>query len=467
VECRESEYTVTDTNLHYFVGTFMHTPAIDSLEILQDNLMAVDTHSGDIVSILSPDHPHYAQSLESAKQQRILTQISGDSFFIPGLVDLHIHAPQWPQLGKALHLPLEDWLQNYTFPLEARYEDVGFANAMYSSLVSTLLANGTTSAVYFATIHLDATQRLAELCAEKGQRAWVGRVAMDEHSQCPSFYRDNSADAALRASEASLHSIQKMDGANNRVQPILTPRFIPSCTDELLIGLGQLASEYNCHVQTHCSESDWEHQFVQERLASTDTMALDKFGLLTRKTVLAHSNFIDDQDMAVIKNRCSGIAHCPLSNQYFAGAVFPLRAAIDKGLNVGLGTDISGGPSASQFDSCRHAMSSSRLLESGVDPSIEQAQRGNLNAGVNFIEAFYLATAGGGVVLDAPIGQFKVGYQFDALHIDTTVNESNLKYFPNLDSHEDVFQKIIYAATLANIKGVWVAGIPIARFFQP
>lgn len=441
----------------------MHTPALDKLEILNDTLIGVDS-SGTITSVLSPDDSSYSQSLASAKQQKQFTVLPSDDFFLPGLVDTHIHAPQWPQLGKALHLPLENWLMDCTFPLESKYQDVAFASAMYSSLVSTLLANGTTSAVYFATVHSEATQLLAELCLSKGQRAWVGRVAMDDHSQCPDYYRDESTMQGLRDSETSIETIRQLSGnESERVKPIITPRFIPSCTDEMLEGLGDLARSYNCAIQTHCSESDWEHQYVIDRTGLRDTEALDKFGLLTRTTVLAHSNFINHSDMQTIRKRGSGVAHCPLSNQYFAGSVFPLRDALKLGVHVGLGTDISGGPSASQFDTCRHAISASRMLESGVDPSTDAKERGVQDTRINFIEAFYLATTGGGVLLDEPIGLFKEGYHFDAVQISASNPNSNLMYFPEMDSQEDLFQKTLYAATRSDIKTVWVDGAVVSN----
>ena len=437
----------------------MHTPTRTTLEVWPATLITLAT-DGVIKSIHKPDFPDYEQALIHARQQPGFHEAPEGCAYVPGMVDLHIHAPQWPQLGKSLHLPLEEWLQNCTFPLEARYADLNFADTIYTSLVQSLLANGTTSAVYFATVHTPATQLLAQRCLEKGQRAWVGRVAMDEASQCPDYYRDLSTEQGLLDTEQSINTIRSMPGNSARlVQPIITPRFIPSCTDEMLKGLGQLAQTHQCHVQTHCSESDWEHHYVLARCGQSDTSALQNFGLLTDKTVLAHANFISDDDMQIIKKRQSGIAHCPLSNQYFANSVFPLRKALDKGVQVGLGTDISGGPSASQFDSCRHVISASRMLESGTNPDIPADSRGVAAARSDFIEAFYLATTAGGIVLDEPIGQFREGYKFDALQIDTTRENSNLHYFPELDSQEDLFQKIVYATTIENIVGVWVDGV--------
>jgi len=243
---------------------------------------------------------------------------------------------------------------------------------------------------------------------------------------------------------------------------VITPRFIPSCTDELLQGLGDLAQEHQCHVQTHCSESDWEHDYVLQRLGKTDTKALADFGLLTRHSVLAHSNFMTAEDMDLLWQHGSGIAHCPLSNAYFANSVFPLRAALDKSVRVGLGTDISGGPSASMFEVCRSAISSSRLLESGVNPQLAASDRAKPDSRINFIEAFYLATAGGAEVLDAPVGLFEVGRQFDALMINLNAPANPLNEFTEDDSWEDILGRVVYGAQKCNLGTVWVDGRPVA-----
>ncbi len=440
----------------------MHMPCMDSLDVLEETLIGVD-QNGTIASILSPTADNYQQTLQMVRQNGSLQQMTPRQLMIPGLTDLHVHAPQWPQLGMALHLPLQDWLERYTFPLEARYSDLDFARQVYASLVSTLLANGTTTAMYFATLHEEATELLASTCLELGQRAHVGRVAMDHAGQCPDYYRDADARAAIAASERSIRAIRGLD--NNRsalVKPVITPRFIPSCTNELLTGLGELASDTHCHVQTHCSESDWEHDHVLQRLGKSDTQALADFGLLTRHTVLAHSNFISDHDMALIHEAGGGIAHCPLSNSYFANSVFPLRRALQKSLRVGLGTDIAGGHSASMFDSCQHAVAVSRLLESGVDTRLPTTERGSSASRIDFLEAFHLATAGGAEVLDNPTGSFQVGRQFDALLLDLDNPDNRLDEFQHAASWEDLLGCIIHNAQPCNMQQVWVAGHCVA-----
>jgi len=222
--------------------------------------------------------------------------------------------------------------------------------------------------------------------------------------------------------------------------------------------LGRLAADLDCHVQTHCSESDWQHAYVLERHGMKDTDSLDRFGLLTDKTILAHGILIDEADMTTIRRRRSGIAHCPLSNLYLSHAVFPARRALDSGLKIGLGTDIAGGPSASILHNCQQAVNVSRALEDGVDGRRPAAERGTPGSRINFREAFWMATVGGAKVLNLPIGRFEAGYAFDALLVDTQIRDSNLVVWGGLDSADDVLQKIVNNADRQDIREVWVQG---------
>lgn len=439
-------------------GTFFHAPTRHALEVLTDVLILVGD-DGAITAIIPPNDPQQGAMIAALGDD--LARLSASTFALPGFVDLHVHAPQYPQLGLALDEPLEVWLQKYTFPLEARYADLAFAQERYAVLVDDLIANGTTTALYFATQDREATKLLADICIDKGQRALVGKVVMDDSFACPPDYRDANPEAAIADTRAVIDHVRSHpDNTDARVLPVITPRFIPSCTDETLAGLGALAEECGCHVQTHCSESDWAHEHVFARYGITDAEALDNFGLLTRRSVLAHANFLTDANIDLLVERGSAVAHCALSNIYFANSVFPLRHALEKYLHVGLGTDISGGPSASMFEACRTTVQSSRLLQDGVDPALPAEQRGRPGSRIDLVTAFHLATAGGGIALDLPIGNLAPGYKFDVVAIDTTVGAGSIRLF-DLTDPQAIFEKIIYGATRANIVTVWIDGVMI------
>lgn len=439
-------------------ATFIHAPVRGTIDIVKNALISVDA-DGVISSMVTPDDARYQQSYYEAKSARKLVELPRTQYLLPGFVDLHIHAPQWPQLGKALDVPLEVWLQKHTFPLEARYQDEEFAARVYADLVASLLANGTTTGLYFATIHQQATRILADTCLKFGQRAVIGKVAMDNHAECPDYYRDQDAETSIEGTASFIDYVKSMAGNEaGLVRPAITPRFIPSCTDEALTGLGNLVQKTGCHVQTHCSESDWEHNYVLSRFGKTDTNALNDFGLLHRTTVLAHGNFLSSHDMDVIRDKGASVAHCPLSNYFFSNATFPLRRALEKGVRVGLGTDISGGPSASMFDACRHAVTAARALDEGIDANKAAQERGVANSRIDFREAFHLATAGGAEALDLKCGRFASGYHFDAFIVDTSAETAPIFVDDDTDTLEDIAQKIVMLATRANIKQTWVSG---------
>ncbi len=443
------------------LGTGLHTPTRDRLEVLEDCAFIIDG-TGRIADVIRPDDPRQAVLVAWAEAQRALHRLPADAWLIPGLVDLHIHAPQWPQLGKALDEPLEVWLQKYTFPLEARFADPDFAAEVYDDLVRSLLAQGTTTALYFGSVHRQPNLILAEACLRHGQRALVGKVAMDDPATCPDYYRDADAATGIAETRAFIAELRAMQGDDPLVLPVITPRFIPSCTDALLEGLGELARETGCHVQTHASESDWAAGHVRDRLGCSDCTALDRFGLLTDRTVLAHANFIDGRDMALMARRGAAVAHCPMSNAYFANAIFPVRRALEAGVEVGLGTDISGGFSPSILDGLRHALMTSRHLGRGADPMLPPETRGTGETPLTAVEAFWLATAGGADALSLPVGRLAEGHVFDALVIRANLPGSGLRHFPGDDRSEEIFEKIVLTADRAAISDIWVQGRKVA-----
>ena len=431
------------------LGSVLQTPTRDRVERLDDVAIAVDVDG--VIEAIEPATSEAGLAMvESAGQ---VARIPEGMVLLPGLVDLHIHAPQWPQLGTCLDAPLERWLFEHTFPLEARYADPAVAAVVWPQLVTSLLRHGTTTAVYFATNDEAATISLAAECVWRGQRAFVGRVAMDHPDGTPEWYRDANALAGIEATERTINAIRALDAGRDLVRPMITPRFTPACTDDLLGGLGELASEMEVVVQTHCSESNWTHRHALDRFGTSDALALDRFELLRKGSILAHSNHISAVDADLIAERMVGVAHCPLSNAYFADGVFPARRWLQLGVRVGLGTDVAGGASPSLLAQCQHAVTMSRLLESGVDVSRPADERGVPGSRIDIVTAFWMATLGGAEALGLSIGLIAKGRKFDAIVVDA----SHL-WRDDHDDDEVALERIVRLATPADIAETWVNG---------
>ena len=441
-----------------FRGTAFTSRLPQEVRALEDCLFCLDAE-GLIRRILKPQDADYGTIFAAYSETEKFHELSDGQYFLPGFIDLHIHAPQWAQAGTALDIPLQDWLDTYTFPLESKFSDLDFARKVYQDLVATLLANGTTTALYFATVHKEASFLLAQLCADKGQRGLVGKVVMDDKEENPAYYRDESTEAALADTESFIQLVQELNKTTKQgVYPVVTPRFIPSCTDEALAGLGELAKKYGTHIQSHCSESDWEHNYVLERMHKSDTFALHEMGLLQDKAVMAHAVFLSDADADLFAETGTAIAHCPISNVCFSNGVLPAARFTRKGIDIGLGTDISGGFSPSLFDNIRQAVISSRMLEEGVDPSLAAPERGLPHSRITANEAFYYATAGGGQSLSLPIGRLEENYAWDVQVIDVNAPNAKLPLFDDGISMENLLHKILFLSRPENIREVWVQG---------
>ncbi|MEI5995495.1 guanine deaminase [Candidatus Enterococcus mansonii] len=436
-------------------GTAFSSVDQKNVKVFENSLFCI-SDSGIIAKIVSSDEKEYSEIIHEYSHKNKLKVLTHGQYILPGFIDLHIHAPQWAQAGTALDLPLYEWLNAYTFPLEAKFSDEQFAEKVYGSLVDQLIKNGTTTALYFATVHRKASVRLAEICSKKGQRGLVGKVVMDDQEQNPAYYRDLSSESAIQETELFIKDVLVLNETTPQgVYPVVTPRFIPSCSDESLRGLGELAAKYDVHIQSHCSESDWAHSFVKERFGKSDAFALNDFGLLTEKAVMAHCGFLSDEDMTLFAEKGTAVAHCPISNAYFGNAVTPVAKLLHEyRVEVGLGSDISGGFSPSLFDNIRQAVISSRMLEDGVDKDCCSQKRGVPNSSITLNEAFFLATAGGGESLSLPIGKLAPDYAWDIQIIDT----KELPIFEKEEPLMDIFQKILYLARPENIEEVWIQG---------
>ena len=179
-----------------FYGSFFHAPEYGKLEFLENALIEVD-EAGVIVRVVPEDDPDQERLLGMYLKLGILVTIGEGYYCLPGFVDIHVHAPQWPQAALALDEPLYQWLEERTFPLESMFADVDFARVVYSDLVKQLLARGSTTAMYLGSAHLESSIALAEICSSMGQRALVGKTVMDDPAANPEYYRDASPAQAI------------------------------------------------------------------------------------------------------------------------------------------------------------------------------------------------------------------------------------------------------------------------------
>ena len=429
--------------------------AIDENQVgYQANSLVCIDDEGTIARIVLAEDNDYQVIVNDARQQGTLVTLSDDQVLLPGFIDLHVHAPQWPNAGLALDRPLYEWLEEYTFPLEAKFKDAKYAHLVYDNLVETLLANGTTTALYFGSVDNTGNLELVKSCLTHHQRGFVGKVVMDNPEQTPSYYRDESATAALNETENFIHEVANLnENQTIPVTPVITPRFLPSCTDDVLAGLGKLASKYDLPIQSHCSESDWENGYALATHGKRDATVLDEFGLLTDKSVMAHGTLLNGEDIQRFKNRGVGIAHCPISNVYFGNAVLPAKKLLSENVKVGMGTDISGGYDPSVYQNIRQAIMSSRLLNDGVDNEITPDLRGKHDAAITAKNAFYMATVGGAKRLNLATGQIKEGYIADLQIV-------HAKY-PTFGQQvpEDTFEKLMYQTTVSEIDHVMTQGV--------
>lgn len=366
----------------------------------------------------------------------------GDDIIIPGLVDLHVHAPQYAFRGLGMDLELLDWLNTNTFPQEAKYKDLDYARTAYGIFADRMKKSATTRACIFATIHKESTELLMDLMEQSGLVTMVGKVNMDRNS--PDYLVEQSGE---RSALDTLSWLEEIAGRYERTMPIITPRFIPSCTDELMQRLKVIQEQYQLPVQSHLSENPGEVSWVKELCPESEFYgdAYDRFGLFGGdcKTVMAHCVYSGDEERKRMKERGVYAAHCPQSNTNLASGIAPVRKFLEEGIQVGLGSDIAGGFTESIFRAMADAIQVSKLYWRLVDQDAKP---------LTVEEAFYLATLGGGAFF-GQVGSFEAGYELDAVVLD----DSSLPH-PQPLSVKERLERFIYISDERHIAGKYVAG---------
>lgn len=365
-----------------------------------------------------------------------------DQLIIPGMSDLHVHAPQYPFRGLGMDLELLEWLGTHTFPEEAKYQDMTYAHKAYSIFVDDLLHSTTTRACIFATIHTEATLDLMAQLETSGLHTYVGKVNMDRNGS-PQL-QEESAAASYEATREWIIS------ANKRFKhtlPMLTPRFIPTCSDELMGKLHILQTEFSLPLQSHLSENLNEIDWVQRLMPSSKFYgdAYHQFGLFGGKvpTVMAHCVYSPEEEIKLMKQNNVYVAHCPESNINLSSGIAPIRKYMNEGLHIGLGSDVAAGTGLSLLKSMAMAIQVSKLYYRLVDPTKKP---------LTTEEVFYLATLGGGSFFGR-VGSFIPGYAFDAVVIDDSAIKA-----PRSLTLKERLERILYYCDQVQVTEKYVDG---------
>ncbi|KAF9518675.1 hypothetical protein BS47DRAFT_1370984 [Hydnum rufescens UP504] len=388
--------------------------------------------------------------------------VAGEGEWImPGFVDTHTHASQFPMLGTGGQYELLDWLRNITFPGEERFADVAYAQRTYQDVVRRIINCGTTTCCYYATLHLEGSKVLADVVHEKGQRAFVGKCNMDRNS--PPTYVESSPEISVEDTQKFIQHIQEfeLDHTTDQkpmiplVQPILTPRFAISCSDHLLASVGHI---FDASSQTT------KNNYV----AHTYTSIYDHFSLLAPRTILAHGVHLTDPELDLIHMRGVGLSHCAGSNFNLRSGVASVGKWLERGIKVGLGTDVSGGITPSILTEIRHTSIASKVRAMmDVPPSTESSPvpvSSTLQSpftspqGLPLPTLLYLATLGGADVCNLAhrIGTLTPGKEFDALHVSLPPGHREPR--PVGESLETMLERFLFGGDDRNIRKVWVRG---------
>ncbi len=413
-------------------GNLIYTKEIGTLEILEQHYLVCE--EGKVQGI----YPELPEQLCGIPVEEL-----GDRLIIPGLTDLHVHAPQYSFRSLNMDMELLEWLETNTFPEESKFQDLDYAKKAYGIFTENVKHSATTRACIFATIHNAATLLLMDQLEEAGIAAMVGKVNMDRNS--PDYLRETSAEESAKATRAWIQAVAERH--YEHVQPILTPRFTPSCSDDLMELLHDIQKETGLSVQSHLSENPGEIAWVQELCPWSKFYgdAYDHFGMFGGecRTIMAHCVYSGEEEIQRMKEKGVFIAHCPESNTNLSSGIAPVRRYLDEQIPVGLGSDVAGGTTENLFAAMRHAIQASKLRWRLSDQSLQP---------LNMEEVFYLASKGGGAFF-GKVGSFEPGYEFDAVILD----DARLEHPQPLNVKQRL-ERVIYLGDEREVAGKYVAG---------
>ena len=354
---------------------------------------------------------------------------------IPGLIQSHVHLTQTLFRGQGDDLELMDWLRNKIWPLEGSH--TAESNYVSAKLgIAELIKGGTTSIIDMATVN--HTEKIMEAIDETGFRALVGKCMMDMGDADKRLMEETRASI-----DQSVALLEKWHGAaEGRITYAFAPRFVISCSEELLLEVKDLADKYDVMVHTHASENQGEIAIVEERHGQRNIDYLHSIGLTGERLVLAHCIWLSENEMKILAETGTKVAHCPSSNLKLASGIAKIPEMLEMGINVSLAAD--GAPcnnNLDMFTEMRNAslIQKARLLDSTVMP----AQK-----------IFELATLGGAKAMckEDELGSLEAGKKADVVIIE----QNNIHSVPT--NTVNVIANLVFSTRASDVQTTIING---------
>lgn len=406
---------------------------LDHARYLEDGVLLL--REGRVVGL------HEWQSVSEQLNTHDIIDMRG-KLIMPGFVDTHIHYPQTEMIG-AFGEQLLEWLNQYTFPVEAQYHCPDHAAQMSAFFLHQLLANGTTSALVFGTVHPQSVDALFSAAEALDMRIVAGKVMMDRNA--PDYLTETPEESYQQTRALITRWHQR-----GRLSYALTPRFAPTSSPALLEKVQQLREEFpDTWLHTHLSENPQEIAWVKalfpERAGYLDVY--HHYKLTGRRSVFAHCIHLEDKEWQCLHDTDSSIAFCPTSNLFLGSGLFNIKRSWQQGVKMGIGTDVGAGTTFNMLQTLGEAY------------KVGQLQQYKISAA----EAFYHATLGGAHALDLDhaIGNFNPGKEADFVVLDPAVSALQTLRIGN---SKDIWEKLFVLMTLGddrNIAQTWVNGRPV------
>lgn len=357
---------------------------------------------------------------------------------LPGFVQTHVHLCQTLFRGAADDLALIDWLKQRIWPMEAAHT-VESLRLSAQLGIAELIRGGTTCALTMETVnHTDEVFRVVE---EAGFRATIGKCLMDAGADVPAALHEETEAALAEA----VRLIERWHGtANRRIRACFAPRFAVSCTRELLEQVARLSRERRVLVHTHASENRDEIALVENATGLRNIRYLHAVGLTAPHVVLAHCIWLNEDEMTLLQQTETKVAHCPSSNLKLGSGLAQISEMLERRISVSLGAD--GAPCNNRLDMFTEMRTAALLQKMRCGPEALPA-----------LTALRMATIEGAkaISLGDEIGSIELGKKADLI----LLNLNQLHSTPQ----PDLVSTIVYSAQPNDVETVLIDGQIVMR----